>query len=404
MLKMNTEPTPKAGPRILFLVTEDWFFRTHRLPLARACRDAGAEVYVMTYLNKPADDLAKEGFRVIPWQVTRGGTNPIAEAKVLTQVIRQYRRIRPDLVHHVALKPVVYGGLAARLFDIPTVNAVTGLGEAFTSSSTKLRALRRLLKTLLAIAMNRKASRTIFQTNEDLEALVSAGIVVRESSYLIRGSGVDTDQYAPSPEPAGTPIVILPTRMIWSKGVGVFVEAARLLKERGSNARFVLVGNPDLQNPNGVSEQQLKHWSESGIVEWWPHRTDMPSVFAQCTIVVFPSYYGEGVPKVLLEASSCGRPVITTDSPGCRDAVRDAQNGFLVPRKDSAALAEAILHLLENPELRVAMGTQGRQIAIKEFSVQKVIVETELVYQDVLNSEWPSMTSRLTQISQAAGD
>lgn len=401
---MNTQLTSKMSPRVLFLVTEDWFFRTHRLPLALACRDAGAEVYVMTYLNKPADDLIKEGFQVIPWQVTRGGINPLAEAKVLAQVIRQYRRVCPDLVHHVALKPVIYGGLAAKLFNIPTVNAVTGLGEVFTSSSRKLRALRGVLKSLLAVVMRRKSARTIFQTKEDLETLVGAGIVPRSSSHLIRGSGVDTEQFVPSPEPVGTPVVVLPTRMIWSKGVGIFVDAAQILRQRGVKARFILVGNPDLQNPNGVSELQLRQWNDSGVVEWWPHRTDMPSVFSQSSIVVFPSYYGEGVPKVLLEASSSARPIVTTDSPGCRDAVRHSENGFLVPRRDSAALAEAMLTLLENPGLRAAMGERGRQIAIEEFSIQRVIAETKRVYQGLLNSEWPSMAPALKRESQAAGD
>jgi glycosyltransferase involved in cell wall biosynthesis len=394
----------KSSPRILFLVTEDWFFRTHRLPLARACRDAGAEVFVMTYLNKPADDLIQEGFHVVPWQVTRGGTNPVIEGRVLGQVVREYRRIRPDLVHHVALKPVIYGGLAARILGIPTVNAVTGLGVVFTSQSARMRVLRVFLKVLLGASIRRKGARTIFQTHEDKEALVKAGIARESASYLIRGSGVDTAQFVPVPEPSGPALVVLPTRMIWSKGVGIFVEAATILQNRGVQARFALVGDPDRQNPNGVSEAQLKQWHEGEFVEWWPHRTDMPNVLGQSNIVAFPSYYGEGVPKILLEASACGRPTITTDSPGCRDAVRDGENGILVPRKDAAALAEAIQYLLERPEIRSAMGAKGRRIAVEEFSIQRVIAETKVVYQSLLDTGWPQRENHPVRASEAVGD
>ena len=379
----------QSGPRILFLVVEDWFFRTHRLPLARACREAGAEVFVMAHVNGPTGDLEAAGLQVIPWRFRRGSLNPLREILSLARVVQVYRHLRPDLVHHVSLKPVVYGGLVARWFGVPAVNAVTGLGHVFTANSIKMRVLGRSLIWLLLAAMRRSRSKAIFQNPEDMETLVSRGIVSASDSMLIRGAGVDLSEFVATPEPQGTATVVLATRMLWNKGVGVFVEAARELRNRGVSARFVLVGDPDPENPASVSHEQLRQWHASGVVEWWPKRSDMPLVFSQSNIVCFPSYYGEGVPKVLLEAAACGRAAITTDSPGCRGAVRHGENGLLVPPRDSAALAEAILRLLEDPALRARMGARGREIAVGEFAVERVIAETLEVYRSLLRFQWP---------------
>jgi glycosyltransferase involved in cell wall biosynthesis len=196
---------------------------------------------------------------------------------------------------------------------------------------------------------------------------------------LIRGSGVDMRRFVPVPEPSGAPLVVFASRMLWAKGVAEFVEGARISKARGSHARFILVGDTD-DNPGAVSVTQLAQWERSGVVEWWGHRSDMPQVFAQSAVVVLPSIYREGVPKVLIEAAACGRPIVTTDMPGCREIVRDAVNGFLVPVRDAEAVAEAVGRLIADDRLRRHMGDASREIAVREFAVEVVVRSTLKIY------------------------
>jgi glycosyltransferase involved in cell wall biosynthesis len=232
--------------------------------------------------------------------------------------------------------------------------------------------------------------RAIFQNVDDQNDLVREGIVRSEDARLIRGSGVDVSRFVPSEETPGDPVVILASRMLWSKGVGEFVEAARLLKKRGVRARYVLSGRVDTENPGGIPEEQLATWQAEGVVDWWAYREDMPRVFAETHIVVLPTYYGEGVPKVLIEAASSGRPIVATSERGCREIVRDGENGLLVPARDPVALADAIATLVGDPVLRSKMGTRGRQIVIDEFSMKHVNAKTLAVYQELLGDRWPA--------------
>jgi len=377
--------------KILFLVTEDWYFWSHRLPVARAVRDMGAEVLVMTRLNHLEEALKREGFCVIPWRISRGSLNPFREIFVLLQVFRAYRRTRPDLVHHVALKPVVYGGLTSRLCEgIASVNAIACLGHVFTSRSHSMRLFRRLLLMLFWMALRGKSSRTIFQNRDDRDTLVEAGVVLPAHTVIIRGSGVNHREFLPRPEPKGVPVVVMACRMLWNKGVAEFVHAARRLREEGISARFVLVGDTDPGNRAAIPAAQLHAWSESGIVEWWGHRINMASLFTQVNLVCLPSYYGEGVPKVLLEAGACARAIVATDAPGCREVVRHGENGLLVPVRDREALTRALATLLRNSALRARMGARGREIVIQEFSEEKVVQETLSVYQELLGSRCPN--------------
>jgi glycosyltransferase involved in cell wall biosynthesis len=202
---------------------------------------------------------------------------------------------------------------------------------------------------------------------------------------LIRGSGVDMNIFTPRPEPEGVPVVILAARMLWAKGIGEFVDAARLLREQKVEARFVLVGESDPGNPSAVPVWQLEQWHDSGVVEWWGACSDMPRVFAEAHVVCLPSYYPEGVPKVLIEAAACGRPIVTTDVPGCREVVRHEENGLLVPTRDPVALAAALRRLIMSPALRDFLGRRGREIAVAEFGLERVIAETLAVYGDLLS-------------------
>ncbi|HUW36076.1 MAG TPA: glycosyltransferase family 4 protein [Rhodocyclaceae bacterium] len=372
--------------KLLFLVAEDWYFCSHRLPLARAAKAAGYEVVVATRVGTHADAITAEGFKLVAIGLRRSGRNPWREFRAILEIAGIYRRERPDLVHHVALKPVLYGAIAARLARVPAVvNALAGLGFVFASASLKARLLRPWVVGALRLSIDAKGSALIVQNPDDRKMLVEGGVVAAARVRLIRGSGVDIRRFAPTPEPGGTPLVMLPSRLLWDKGVGEFVAAARLLRERGVEARFVLVGDSDPETSAAIPVGQLQAWQSVGAVEWWGRQTtwDMPAVLGSSHVVCLPSYRGEGLPKVLLEAAACGRPLVATDVPGCREIVIDGGNGLLVPPRDAPALADAIGRLLADPDLRAAMGRRGRELVEAQFSEERVVAQTLALYREL---------------------
>ena len=376
-------------PKLLFLVTEDWYFVSHRLLLAVAARQAGYEVTVVTRVGEHGHTIRNAGLRLIPIELSRRGKNPISETMLVAGLIAIYRRERPDIVHHVAMKPVLYGSLAARLAGVRhVVNALAGLGWLFTSESRLANVLGRGVRFAFRKLLNRGA--VIVQNPDDMKWFVDLGI---DSSriHLIRGSGVDVNRFAPTPEPDGEPVVVLAARMLWDKGVGEFVEAARLLRQRGLRVRCVLAGMVDTHNPAMVSEAHLQAWQDEGVVEWIGHQEDMPGVLARSHVVVLPSYR-EGLPKVLLEAAACARSIVATDVPGCREIVRHGDNGLLVPPRDPLALAQAIATLVEDPALRARMGARGRQMAVNEFSSERITGEVLALYQTLLRDRRPVLS------------
>jgi len=374
--------------KLIFLITEDWYFWSHRLPIARAARGAGFEVLVATRVNQHKERIEKEGFQLIPISLERRSKNIIKEIISILEIVRIYRREKPDIVHHVAVKPVLYGSWAARIAGVhAVVNALAGLGFIFVAKGWKGSVIRKLVVFAYRSAFSAKNAVAIFQNPEDLKLFIDAGVVTNEKAVLIRGSGVDTAHFIPHPEPKGVPTIALASRMLWDKGVGEFVEAARILQKGEIKCRMILVGNPDPENPASILKETLRGWHAEGIVEWWGYREDMPEVFSQANIVVLPTSYGEGVPKILLEAASCGRPIVATDIPGCREIVRHNENGLLIPPPDSKALADAIEVLIKNPELRAKMGARGRKIVEAEFSKEIVIKQTMEVYERLLSQK-----------------
>lgn len=368
-------------PKLLFFVTEDWYFCSHRLPLALAAQDAGYEVAVVTRVREHGQNIRAAGLRLIPLELSRRSANPLSQLLLLWRLVAIYRRERPDIVHHVAMKPVLIGSLAAMLAGVPgVVNAVTGLGWMFTSSSTSARLLGKFIALVFRFMLNR--GWVIVQNPDDQAFLIRLGVLPTQI-VLIRGSGVDILHFTPRPECDGPPLVILASRMLWDKGVGEFVEAARALLAQGIQARFVLVGEPDNANPAAIAESQLRLWQDEGVVEWWGRREDMPEVLAMAHIVCLPSYR-EGLPKVLIETAAAGRPIVTTDAPGCREIVRHGENGLLVPVKSVEPLITALRELTENPALRKDMGHRGRIIAVTEYSQELVNSKTLSVYRDLL--------------------
>jgi glycosyltransferase involved in cell wall biosynthesis len=387
--------------RVLFVDNDVNSFYSYRIEMARAARDAGFDVHIAAPEGKAAETLLSEGFRFHAVSMTRSGLHPWKELATISTLFRLYRKLRPDLVHHLRLKPVLYGGLAAYGARIPAVvGLLTGLGYVFIAETRKAVVIRKLVTLSCKVAFRHGNQRIIFQNPDDQFVFVQNKILPTRQTALIRGSGVDVNVYLPTPERDGVPMVVLASRMLRDKGVDEFVGAARSLREAGTRARFVLVGETDPGNPTAISAEQLRQWASSGVVEWWGHQANMIDVLAQAHIVCLPSLR-EGVPKVLIEAAACGRAIVTTDAPGCREIVRNGENGLLVPVRDARALAEALRLLIENAPLRAAMGLKGRDLVVREFSVERVVRETLGVYRDLLSNS--SKSSReLNVVEQQA--
>jgi glycosyltransferase involved in cell wall biosynthesis len=370
-------------PKLLMLLTEDWFFCSHFLERAVAARDAGYDVTVLANDNGKSAPIRAAGLGFIAIPLRRRGLNPLLEIKTLRVILAAYRKLRPALAHHVGLKPVLYGSLAARIAGLrAVVNAPIGMGFVFTSRSAKSQLLRPLVRLALRLFLNPSGSKVVFENGDDLKSLVDDGSVRAQDAVLIQGSGIDVAAYPPAAEADGPPVVSLVSRMLWDKGVGEFVEAARKLRSENVPARFWLVGAADPQNPAAISERQLGEWRDEGIVEWLGHRDDIPAILSQSQIACLPSYR-EGLPRSLLEAMAAGLPIVSTDVPGCREAVQPGENGLLVPARDSAALAAALRALIDDAALRKRFGAAGRARAEREFASPIVIAQTLAVYAEL---------------------
>jgi glycosyltransferase involved in cell wall biosynthesis len=370
--------------RILYVVNDAPFFLSHRLPLAEAASRAGYEVHVAVPEHGSMRRISEAGLRLHSIPFLRRGMNPVKEVRTFMALLQLYRRLRPDLVHHATIKPNLYGGMAARLVKLPAaVTGVTGLGYVFMAKGWRAAVVRGIVQRLYGLALKHRNSRVVFENPDDRTLFLKNRIIPPEQAALIKGSGVSMDRFFPRPEVPGLPLVVIPCRMLWDKGVGEFVAAAALLRARGIRARFALVGDSDPDNPSMVPVSQLQQWHAQGVVEWWGYQADMADVFAASHIVCLPSY-GEGLSKALTEAAACGRPIVTTDVAGCREIVRHHENGLLVPPRDAKAVADALARLIESPELRRRMGRRGRQIAVEEFAVERVVAETLAIYRTLL--------------------
>jgi len=368
--------------KVLLVANTEWYLYNFRLSLARYLRDRGHEVVLVSPSGPYAPRLQSAGFRWLAWEVGRRTVNPLQEVDALNRLTRIYRAERPDLVHHFTVKPVQYGSLAAQRVGVPAVvNAITGLGYVFLEDRFPGRLLRPVVLGLYWLAFRHPNYAVIFENETDRDTFYSLRLVRPERARVIQGVGVDVDRFCPQPEP-DEPLVVFPSRMLLDKGLGVLVEAARLLRERRM-VRIALVGEPDPGNPATVTEADLCGWEAEGLVEWWGFREDMAAVFAGCQVVTLPSM-GEGLPTALIEAAACGRPIVTTNVPGCRDVVQDGVNGLLVAPNQPQALAEAIERLLDDPDLRQRFGQASRQIALERFRNQVINERTLAVYQSVL--------------------
>ena len=360
--------------KLLYVVNVDWFFQSHRLPIAVQAQRAGYEVHIATTVTDRREALEACGLQVHDLPLERGSANVVRELRTFVRLWRLLRTLRPELVHLVTVKPVVLGGIAARLARVPAVvSAISGLGFVFLASGLRAKLLRTAVLALYRIALGHPRQRVVFQNAGDRELLERYAGLDRARSVIVRGSGVDLAHFAQQPFPAEPPVVVLfAARLLRDKGLLEFVEAARRLKREGRPAVFRLAGSPDPDNRSSVQASEVEAWRSEGCVEPLGQQADMRRVLAESHIVVLPSYR-EGLPKVLAEAAAVGRPVITTDVPGCRDAIEVGATGLLVPPRDPAALADAIRRLIERPGERVAMGAAGRRLAEREFAVDGIV-------------------------------
>jgi glycosyltransferase involved in cell wall biosynthesis len=369
--------------RILLFANTDWYLYNFRCDLAQALREQGNDVVLISPAGEYAARLQALGFRWIDFPLSRRGMNPLAELRSLARLIRLYRCEAPDLVQHFTIKCVLYGTLAARLAGIkPVVNSITGLGYVFLPGGPLKQGLRYFVRIWYRAVLS--GSQVIFENEDDRQTFLRYGFIHPADGHLIPGVGVDTQRFVQVPLPSGQPVVLLATRLLWDKGVGEFVEAARQLHRAGVQARFALAGRIDPGNPASIPEAQIKEWAEEGLVEWWGWIEDMPATLANVSIVCLPSYR-EGLPTVLVEAAACGRPVIASDVPGCRLAVRDGVSGFLVRERDAASLADALQKLITTPDLCSEMGTAGRILVEERFSSEKVLAQISAVYRKALS-------------------
>ena len=371
--------------KILFLVNVDWFFVSHRLPIALQAQKEGYEVHVACKFSSHYDFLSSCGFNLHSISFDRSGAGFLYELRTLFSIRRLFKLVAPDLVHAVTIKPVLYGGVAARLTGVKSMAfAISGLGLVFVADGAMAKARRWFISQFYQFALNINNSKVIFQNPEDKKILQRMLRLPDRRSEMIRGSGVDLSVYSVEPEPNKISVVMA-ARLLKDKGVYQFIDAARILRKRGIPVLFKLVGTPDFGNPNTVTNEELTFWCNEGTVELLGFREDIHRVFADSNIVVLPSFYGEGLPKVLMEAAACGRAVVTTDNPGCVAATEPGVTALIVPVKDSIALAEAIATLISDPARRKRMANAGRRLAEEAFTIEKVVEQHMDIYRDLIH-------------------
>jgi glycosyltransferase involved in cell wall biosynthesis len=371
--------------KLLFVVNVDSFFLSHRLPLALAAQIDGFEVHIATAITDNRSVLENYGINVHPLRLVRRGIGLINAVLTIVDLWRVIKRIRPDIVHLVTIKPVLLGGLVARWLRVPAlISAISGLGSVFIADGLTAKVQRWVVVKFYSLAFAHKNQVVIFQNSDDCNTLMALTSLAPTKVEIIRGSGVNLSDFNVKPLPHGLPVVLFPARLIRDKGIEDFVGAVGQLRSQGIVARFAVAGNLDAGNPSSISHQQLNRWVSNGIIENWGFSKEMPEILAKATIIVLPSFR-EGLPKVLQEASASGRAVVTSDVPGCRDAIEHGVTGFLVPVRNPDELASAIKRLLLDLDKCRSMGIAGRRLAEREFDVRAVVGRHLIIYRKLLN-------------------
>lgn len=371
--------------KVLLVANTDWYLYRFRLPLAHYLSENGFLVKLVSPPGPYTSQITEMGIEWLEWKVNRQGISPISEFQSLSHLKKIYRTENPDIVHHHTIKPVLYGSYVARNSGIKaTINSITGSGYVFMSRDLKAQMLKPFVREFYKIALNSQNCAVIFENPDDQADFIRHGLLKPDQAWLVRSVGVDVNAFTPKPEPSGAPVVTMASRMLWDKGVGVFIEAARLLKER-LPVRMVLVGRPDPGNPASVPAEQLNAWDTEGVVDWLGWQDNIAEIYANSNIVVLPSFF-EGLPVTLIEAAACGRALIASDIPGCREVVTPGVNGLLTSPGDPISLANAIEKMVLDPDLRRAMGIASRERAVNEFSTEVVNRQILKIYRSVLGN------------------
>jgi glycosyltransferase involved in cell wall biosynthesis len=378
---MNLADQPPSR-RLLYVVNEDWAFLLNRLPMARAAQKAGFEVHVATCVNDGARAIEAEGFALHPIPLRRGGISPLSAIPAILALRQIAGRIKPDIAHHSGLQCCVYGSIAAFGKKYPYISAMTGMGYVYTSVTLRSRLLKAILKWLLPSLLDRPNGGVVLVQNpDDRAALVDLGIGEKRIA-LIPGSGVDTDALQPLPEPEGPITYGFAGRLLTDKGIRALVAAHDIVRRQGLKTNLIIAGNPDPANPASVSLQEVNEWAQRPGITWLGHINDISSLWRQCHFAVLPSHR-EGLPGSLMEAAACGRAMIATDAPGCREIVMDDQTGLLVPIEDPEALARTIVKLATSPELRARYGNAARELVVSKLSARIIGEQIVRLYSDL---------------------
>jgi glycosyltransferase involved in cell wall biosynthesis len=377
-----------AKPSVfVYVINVDWYFDLHWVQRARARLNSGDEVHIIMSQTDPEifARLSGLGFVCHVWNIDRRSVNPFKSVLRLWDLYQLLKTIQPEIIHAITIKPNIFVGLIAHFLRMPFVLSVTGTGIIFSGKTLVIRIVRPIVRILYKLASTKTRRKLIFENYSDRDYFVETGLCSSEEAIAILGAGVDTDVFCQTPERhRDQPVILFAGRLLWDKGLGDLVEAGKLLRKQGLDFSIQVAGIIDHDTINAIDEKTLDQWHEQGLIERLGNVKNMPALLEEINIVVLPTYYGEGVPRILIEAGSCGRAVVTTNMPGCSEIVENQVNGLLVPPRNVEKLAEALAKLIRSPELREKMGQAGREKVTRFFSEQQVISETMKLYEGLL--------------------
>lgn len=373
--------------KVLYVANIDWFFVSHRLQLSRYAKKSGYDITVASESSGASKKINTCGIKFVRIPLNRKGMNVFSELKTIWHIFVLFKNEKPDIVHSITIKPIMYGSIISIFFpNLKLINAVTGRGYVY-SGERRINLLKYIINTLSRLVYNRDNISFIFQNDEDKNYYVNKKFIDEKRAHVIRGSGVNHNYYAPDEEfKIDKPAVLFASRLIKDKGIYEFVESSRIIKSKGYNIRFIVAGRIDHHNPNSISEEELQTWSEEGLIEWIGYQEDMLKLIRSVSVVVLPTYYPEGVPKILIEAASVAKPIITTNSPGCRDIVEDGKNGILIESRNTTQLCNAIIDLTGDIIKQKYFGREGRKKVLDKFTDEIVFKKTISLY-DLVNRE-----------------
>ncbi len=374
--------------KILYFVNVDWFFKSHRISIAEMAQNKNHEIHIVTKFTENFYEFKSKGFILHPINISRSSTNLLELLLCFFKILIILKKVKPDIFHLITIKPVLIGGIASRFLGVPSVvYSISGLGIVFSNKNFFSSFKTKIFRFIYSFALNHFNSKIIVQNKEDLKVLKELTSRNKKSFILIPGSGVNLNEFKFNPIKSKIPIIMFASRFLIDKGILDFLNAAKKVKKLGFKARFVLVGNEDKGSLVSLSRSEINDWVNCGFVEWWGYSNNMPEILKKAHFLVFPSFYGEGLPKILIETAASGRAIITTNWPGCRDAIKNGVTGKLVPIKNVKSLVKEIVSFLDDPEKYKLMGLEGRKRAEKLFSLDLVCNSHLTIYNALISKK-----------------